>query len=231
MFGHRLLVEETGVARTLGVVHGPTALPIEDDGHFRLDPAADHGIELAQGLAQRLDFTTDPGIDVADVIDHGTVELLHRAAALAPLEVLHRIGTMSHRLQRGEDMHPRLLQLADGLPVGQARGGLHQEEGLAPLEGPHQVVIHGGVGTQGAVIFGVVPQRVAVPGDEVDDLGQLPVVIVVEVFHEVGGGRQSRIFRLQGFDLFGAEVADLGCVKALPIQIQTMDRHLALGRR
>ena len=72
-------------------------------------------------------------------------------------------------------MHPWLLELADGLPVGQARGRLHQEEGLASLEGAHQVVIHGGVGCQGRVIATVVPQGVAVPGDEIDHLGQLPV--------------------------------------------------------
>ena len=166
-----------------------------------------------------------------NVVDHRAVEFLNRTTALAPLEILHRVGAMRHRLQRRENMHPRFLQFAGRLPVGGARRGLHQHKRLAALQAAHHVVIHRGITGQRGFVFVAVPHRIAVPGDEIQCLRQLPVVVIVKILHKVGGHRQGGIRRLQRGDFMAAEIGHLGGIKAMPVQIQAVDRHLALRRR
>ena len=128
-------------------------------------------------------------------------------------------------------MHSRLLQFAGRLPVGGARGGLHQHKRFAALQAAHHVVIHRGVAGQRGFVFIAVPHRIAVPGDEIQRLRQLPVVVIVEILHKVGSHRQGGIRRLQRSNFMAAEIGHLSGVKAMPVKIKTVDRHLALRRR
>ena len=128
-------------------------------------------------------------------------------------------------------MHARFLQFAGRLPVSRARRGLHQHKRLAALQAAHHVVIHRGVAGQRGFVFIAVPHRIAVPRDKVQHLCQLPVVVIVEILHKVGGHRQGGIRRLQRGYFMAAEIGHLSGVKAMPVQIQTVDRHLALRRR
>ena len=86
-------------------------------------------------------------------------------------------------------MHARFLQFAGRLPVSRARRGLHQHKRLAALQAAHHVVIHRGVAGQRGFVFIAVPHRIAVPRDKVQHLRQLPVVVIVEILHKVGGHR------------------------------------------
>ncbi|MNT75489.1 hypothetical protein D3C72_2143870 [compost metagenome] len=86
-------------------------------------------------------------------------------------------------------MHPRLLQLAGRLPVGHAWRRLHQHKRLALLQAAHQIVEHGGIAGQPGFILLVMPHRVAVPGNKIYDFRHLPIIVIIEIFHKVGGGR------------------------------------------
>ena len=127
-------------------------------------------------------------------------------------------------------MHPRLFQLAGRLPVGGARRGLHQHKGFTALQAAHHVVVHGGIAGQLRFVFLLVPHRVAVPGDEVDRFRQLPVVVIVEILHEVGRHRQFGIGGLQRRHLMPAKIGDLRGIEAAPVEIQAVNRDFPLRR-
>ncbi|MNE73650.1 hypothetical protein D3C80_1696730 [compost metagenome] len=98
MLHHRLFIMQPGVARPLRIVHRPAAFPIEDNRHPRLDPATGDRCHGGQQPAQFAHLFADAGIQPPGVVNHRAVELLHRAAAFAPLEVLYRIRTVRDRL-------------------------------------------------------------------------------------------------------------------------------------
>jgi hypothetical protein len=90
-------------------------------------------------------------------------------------------------------------------------------------------MVHRGIAGQRGFIFVAMPHRIAVPGDKVQRLRQLPVVVIVEILHEVGGHRQVGIRRLQRGNLMAAEVRDLRRIKATPVEVQPVNGHFPCG--
>ena len=98
VFVDGFFVLHSHIARTFGIVQRPAVLLVEDDRHPGLGTAADHPRQACQHLAQARHFTPDAGIQMTHVVDNRAVEFLHRPAAFTPLEVLHRIRPVRHRL-------------------------------------------------------------------------------------------------------------------------------------
>ena len=95
---HGFFVLQAHIARACGIVHRPAALLVKDNGHPRLGAATRHHRQTRQHIAQLAHLTPDAGIQMPHMVDNCPVELLYRAAAFTPLEILHRIRPVSHRL-------------------------------------------------------------------------------------------------------------------------------------
>ncbi|MMZ62789.1 hypothetical protein D1872_250100 [compost metagenome] len=158
------------------------------------------------------------------------VKFLAGAAAFAPLKILDRIRSMSHRLQGGELMHPRLFQFRYALPIGHTGRAFHQQERRF-FDRSHQIVIHGGIHGNLDVRF-FVPGRIIVPGHDIYRILELEVVESVVVVHEIGRRRKFRAVRLHCGDFMLHEIQGLIRHKPPPIQIHAVYRIFPMrGRR
>ncbi len=155
---------------------------------------------------------------VARVVHHRAVELLRCAPALAPLEVLYRVRAVRHRLQAGQQVHARLLQLAHRLPIHLGGRGFHQREGPL-LQRAHPVVVEGG--QHGLpLLVRPAPAGIAVVAREVQFPGETSVVQAVEGLHQVGGDGQMGRQLPQRRHLRSEEVLRLVGDEAPPGQVQ-----------
>jgi hypothetical protein len=84
------------------------------------------------------------GVLMPDVIHHGAVEFFMRAAAFAPLEILHAVRAVGNRLQSGQPLHTRTLQFIDAAPVDVAGRAFHHEKRTSAFQRAIDVVYKGG---------------------------------------------------------------------------------------
>ena len=216
------------VARPGRPIDRPAVFGVEDERRLRLHAGAAEHIEPRQPLADRLHILKHPRIAAAVVRHDGAMELLKAAAALAPLEILHRIRAMRHRLHAGEHMHAGALELADPLPVGHARGALHQHEGLLGLQRADPVMDKGRAAGDSGIVLLAMPGGIGVPGGEIHRVLKLPIVEPVEGVHHVDRYRQIGAARADGLLLMEHKIVCLVGDKALPVERQPMHTVLAL---
>ncbi len=221
---HVLRVMNAAVAGTGGGLYRPAVFGIEHQRHLGLYLRATNGlVQLLKPAAHLLHVPELPCAAVSAVVHHRPVELLRGAPALPELEVLHRVGPVSHGLHAGGQVHTRTLEAGDRPPVDDAGGGLHQQKGLL-FQGAHHIVPQGEVRRRGNVLPGALPLGVGVPGDHVQQVLELEIVVVVEIIHQIGGNRDGGIRGLHRVPLGGNKVRHLVRDKALPVQAQAVNR-------
>ena len=138
------------------------------------------------------------------MIHHGTVELLHAAPALAPLEILHRVAAVSHRLQGLQGVHSRPLKLVHRLPVHKTRRAFHQHKGSF-LQAAEEIMPKSSLA--GGIQLGIgVPIGIGIPGNHIDMRRKVPVIQRIVAPHHIGSDRYIRRDRLDGSDLRHARV-------------------------
>ena len=219
------MMMEAFVSRTLAVLHGPVAAPVIEKGYRTLHPAACHLADGFQGIAYLRHFPEHPGVTSAIMVDHGPVELLGSAAALADLEIKGSLTAVGYGLHGLGKENARLFQLADALPVRGGGAGLHLEEGFL-LKGTHEVMAHGVVPGDGDILL-LSPGRISVPGNHVDVFRHLEIIETVKVVHQVGCHRKTASCIANSFDLPAHEIAGLMGDKAFPVKIQGVKLSLA----
>ncbi len=196
---HGIMILHAMTEAGLRVLDGPAGFPVIENTDFRcLDRGGiQQGIECFQHFTDLGYITENPCVIPAGMGDDSTVEHFRVPAALTPLEVLHAAAAVCDSLHGGEQMHARTLQLVDRLPVDVRRRRLHQQERLI-FQRPHDVMVHGII-AGGRIIIFPGPERITVPGDHINGLGQGEIIIIPEAFHEVGGHRDGRICRADRF--------------------------------
>ena len=103
---HRIEIVQSAVAGALGVLHGPAVFPVIQHRRLGLNPGAvQFFIQLLQNVSGFGHIAEYPGVPLSIVVHHRTVEFFKRAAAFAPLEILHRLGAVGHRLHGREQVH------------------------------------------------------------------------------------------------------------------------------
>ena len=226
----RLLIAHR-LARAARLVDGPLVFAVQNQRNLRLRAGLAQRCELFERFADLGDFTEHARIRLAVMVDDGAVEFLVAAAALAPLEILHRIRPVRDGLHRGEQVLARRFQAVDLFPVDLVRRILHEQKRLA-LQAAHVVVRHRRVNRDGNVTARVrAPRRVAVPRDEVERIGKLRVVEVVVKAHQVRRDGQLTAARAHG-GLFPVEEIDGPlCHKPVPVNGKAVQKHLAARHR
>ena len=220
-------VLDTAVARPLRVVDSPEIFPVIDDGNLRSVAGGDQAAKGLQSRSHLSDVAEHAGVAAAVMIHHSAVEFFKRAAALAPLEILHGIGSVRDGLHRAEHMYAGPFQFADGLPVGGGRRAFHQQERLL-FERAHQIMVErepAGNLRFGFLVF--TPGGIRVPGDDVHRILEGVVVQLVEEIHEIGGDRQIRADSLDGFSLPADEIVCLMGAEPVPVKVKPVHRFLA----
>ena len=86
------------VVEAAKVLDRPGILPVEDHGDFAAAPFADNTGKLLQHFTGFSNLTEDPRVFVAAVIYNGAVIFFVTATSLTPLEILHAVCAVSHRL-------------------------------------------------------------------------------------------------------------------------------------
>ena len=135
------MVIQAIVARSLGILHSPAVLNIIQHCRLCLHFCSGSLLQQSKQPARLFDLPEDSRVIAAVMIDHGTVEFLTAPPALPDLEILGAVRAMGNGLKRLVQEQPRILQLADALPVGRRRTRFHHQERLV-LQAPHIIVLH-----------------------------------------------------------------------------------------
>ena len=221
-------VAHPGIARAAGAFQRPLILPVVNDR--RLFFAAKRG-NFRQGFQLPSHFHRFPeraGVLPSIVSDDRTMELFLCAAAGTPLEIEHTVRAVRHSLQGGKLCDAGLFLLGDGLPVGKAGAGLHQQERLA-LHGVIQIVHHGSV--QRSLFHrlgGLVPRGIVVPAGNVDLFGHLEIVDTVKAVHHVDRELGIRRKFFYGVPLKFQEINVPVADEAFPVQCKPLHRVFPL---
>ena len=218
------------IIEALRVLQRPAVLPVVDQRDAGGRGGAHDGVHRLELRTHLRDLAEHAGVLVAAVIHHRAVQLLGGAAALAELEVLHRVRAVRHGLHGLQQVHAGAVQAGIGPPVGGGGAALHQQEGLAVLEAARQVVLKGEELRDAHVVHGVLPLGIAVPAGKVHVLGQAVVVDALVGAHQVGGAGDVGRDALEGLGLDVVPLDELLGGKALPVELEAVDGLLADGR-
>jgi len=212
----------------VNVLERPEVFHIEKKRRFGGYGSADDRVEPSDIRPGLRHFGKYARVFMADVVHDGPVELLGRTASLPELEILHGIRPVRDGLLTDQLRHAWPAELADRLPVGGGRGGLHHKEGL-PQHTPEPVVLEGGFAEHLPVGFVILNAGIIIPADDIQFPGEAVIVHRRKKPHEVRRTGHVRRNPLQGFDLRAVEVDILLCRKPLPRQVQRGKRLFSVG--
>ena len=162
------------------------------------------------------------------------MELFPCATGLSPLEILHRVRSAGHRLQRELLVDFRSFQLVILRPVDASRTALHQKERFVLPKSTHDRMVKCTFDHGIFVVFPVVmKKRIAVPGNHIEFFCQNTVIDVVEPLHEIG--RDRDIFLLRALpdraDLGSRIVRIVPRGESPPVQLMSHNGDLPVGIR
>ena len=217
------------ISRSLGILHRPAAFPVENHRHLRRRMGTGHLLQLLQRLAHLGHLAKGSGVVSSVVVDDRPVELLAGASAFAQLEILDTVGSMGNGLHGSGVQHARTFQLTHRLPVGGSRTALHQQE-RPFLDAPHDIMLHSIVhGSQ--VLFLLMPLGIIIPRYNIYNIRKFVIIQPLEIIHHIDGGGFVGAAIPNGLNFMLHKIHRPVGDKPFPVQIQSMHRHLAPGRR